>query len=297
MMEQGYEAICRAAMADPGHRGLSSHADRLPDIAALAAKLCGVKRAVLISGFPVRTATGVVGETDGPSGITWLAGALNRLGAQVRIYTGQCCYDQIEAARAFAAPQSQLCLLPHRGGRDYARRELEDFAPDCLITLERPGRSADGTYYNMNACSISDLVADAEPLFREAEEMGIPTIAVGDGGNEMGMGRCRELVEHYVPHGQKICARQDADYTLMGGVSNWWGWGLAAAMSLSAGRDLLPTCEEETEQLRRVVASGGADGNTARHEMTVDNMPLALHLEVLEHMRKAVQNSLRDTAV
>ena len=194
-MKEEYQAICRAAMADPAGRGLAGHTRQLPPLEELAQSLAGARGVVLISGFPVRTQWGVVGETDGPSGIAWLAGALTGLGIPVRIYTGQNCLDQIEAARKVAAPRAELKLLPHRGGEAFARAQLEKFRPSHLISLERPGRSADGVCYNSKGISIEDLVADAEPLFLEAGRRGVYTIGVGDGGNELGMGGARSLVE------------------------------------------------------------------------------------------------------
>ena len=286
-MKEEYQAICRAAMADPAGRGLAGHTRQLPPLEELAQSLAGAKGVVLISGFPVRTQWGVVGETDGPSGIAWLAGALTGLDIPVRIYTGQNCLDQIEAARQVAAPRAELKLLPHRGGEAFARAQLEEFGPSHLISLERPGRSADGVCYNSKGISIEDLVADAESLFLEAGRRGVYTIGVGDGGNELGMGGARSLVEEYVRHGKKICARQKADATLVAGVSNWWGWGLCGALSLAAGRDLMPSGEDEKRLLEAVLAAGGADGETARADGTVDAMPLSVHLEVLEQIRRA----------
>ena len=101
------------------------------------------------------------------------------------------------------------------------------------------------------------------------------------------MGGARSLVEEYVRHGKKICARQKADATLVAGVSNWWGWGLCGALSLAAGRDLMPSGEDEKRLLEAVLAAGGADGETARADGTVDAMPLSVHLEVLEQIRRA----------
>ena len=292
-MRQEYEEICRAAMSDPAHRGLAGHTRTLPELESLAQSLARARGAVLISGFPVRTRWGVVGETDGPSGIGWLAGALTRLGVPVRIYTGQNCLDQMEAARQVAAPKAELRLLPHRGGAEFARAQLEEFCPSHLISLERPGRSADGVCYNSKGVSIEELVADAEPLFLEAGRRGVCTIAVGDGGNELGMGRARPLVEEYVRFGSKICARQNADATLVAGVSNWWGWGLCGALSLAAGQDLLPDAGQEQALLEAVLRAGGADGETARADGTVDAMPMEVHLEVLERMRRAVAGALK----
>ena len=64
-------------------------------------------------------------------------------------------------------------------------------------------------------------------------------------------------------------------------VSNWWGWGLVALLSVETGRFLLPSEEKETELLRRVVDAGGVDGCTRERTMTVDHLALDVHLSVL----------------
>ena len=97
----------------------------------------------------------------------------------------------------------------------------------------------------------------------------------------MGMGRYRRQIEANVPCGQQICTEDSADLALVSGVSNWWGWGIAALLSLQTGNYLLPTEAEETELLRRVVLAGGVDGCTKNHDQTVDRLPLNVHLSVL----------------
>lgn len=287
-MKKRFDDICRAAMADPGGRGLSGHTTHLPRLEQIAQSLAGAKGVMLISGFPVRTEWGVVCETDGPSGIVWLAQAFCKLGISVRVYTDEICEKQVRAALAAAAPEAVFCRLPFRPDADWTNRQFDEFCPSHLLTLERPGKAADGHCYNIRGLVIDDVCANAEPLFKEAKKRGVVTVAVGDGGNEMGTGGCRDLVERHVSKGDLICARQIADHTLVAGVSNWWGWGLCGAMQLVTGTSLLPSASQETAVLEAVLASGGADGTTARSAMTVDNLPLSAHLAVLEQIRQAV---------
>ena len=111
------------------------------------------------------------------------------------------------------------------------------------------------------------------------------TIAIGDGGNELGMGALRSYIEAGVPCGELICADLAADYTLAAGVSNWWGWGIAALLSLRLGRDLLPSDGQESRLLDAVVRAGGVDGVTRRRECTVDSLSLEQNLDVLRALR------------
>jgi len=98
----------------------------------------------------------------------------------------------------------------------------------------------------------------------------------------MGMGTYRNVIETFVPFGDKICTAEAADLTLASGVSNWWGIGIAALCSLLAEKSLLPTRAEETESLRLAVAAGSVDGCTRKNEMTVDHLDLETHLGILD---------------
>ena len=103
------------------------------------------------------------------------------------------------------------------------------------------------------------------------------------------MGSLRELIEENVPFGKDICDSGISDIPLLAGVSNWWGWGIAAVLSGLAGRDLLPSDSMETAVLDAVVRSGGVDGVTAKPELTVDNLSLRQHLDVLGAVRRWVK--------
>ena len=190
-------------------------------------------------------------------------------------------YALLEAALRYRAPEAMLVLLPEINTRMFIRHFVADTRPSHFISLERPGRSRDGHYYNMRGQVIDDMITDSDLFLSTAKKIGAVTVSVGDGGNEMGMGCFREQIEAGVPFGDRICAFESADYTLASGVSNWWGWGIASLLSVQTGKSLLPTPEEETELLRRVVEAGGIDGATKEHTMTVDSLPLSTHLEIL----------------
>ena len=113
----------------------------------------------------------------------------------------------------------------------------------------------------------------------------MPTVGIGDGGNELGMGCYRSWIQETVPHGDLICADRAADYPLAAGVSNWWGWGLAALLSAESGKALLPSDQEEIALLEAVLAAGGLDGVTKEPTMSVDNLTIEQHLQILNQVR------------
>lgn len=277
---------------DFGGRGLLA---ALPpaDLIPVADTLSQAKRVLLLTGFPVRLADGsFVGETDGPSGTANLAAALLETGAQVSVVTDAPSFELLKAALSFRAPAADLACLPAVGTDSLIRSLLTEMKPTHFISLERPGKALDGHYYNMRGEKIDDMVIDSALFLSEAKKCGAVTISIGDGGNEMGMGAFRREISRFVPCGSQICAEEAADFPLAGGVSNWWGWGIASILSCQAGRSLLPSPQEETKLLRLVVEAGGVDGCTREQAFTVDRLPLNTHLAILEDVLRLTKEQI-----
>ncbi|MBR6501605.1 MAG: DUF4392 domain-containing protein [Firmicutes bacterium] len=289
-----FEAELLKIMRHDMGRGLL---DDIPDVdlEEIAEDLTYAKRVLILTGFPVRCPDGFHGETDGPSGATNLAAALNRCGVEVWIVTDGPSYPLLKAATAFMAPKTTVLCVEGRQSAALAAEWVDRIQPTHVISLERPGMAEDGHYHNVRGLIIDDMVTDTEPFYQEARHHGAHTIAIGDGGNELGMGAYRKQVIANVPSGELVCAYQKADWTLASGISNWWGWGIAAMLSVKKGTMLLPTLEQEEELLRVVVEAGGVDGVTARPEMTVDNMCLEEYLSILEEVRQATIRELKES--
>ena len=269
--------------------------DDIPDIELdeIAEELMYAKRAVILTGFPVRCPDRFRGETDGPSGATNLAAALISCGCEVWIITDGPSYDLLKASTAYMAPEAHVYCVEGRQSAALAREWMDQIQPTHVISIERPGMAEDGHYHNVRGLIIDDMVTDTEPFFYEARRHGVRTVAIGDGGNELGMGTYRKQVIANVPSGELVCAAQSADWTLASGISNWWGWGIAAILSVKKNTMLLPSLKQEEELLRVVVEAGGVDGVTARQEMTVDNMCLEEYLGILEEVRQATIKELK----
>ena len=100
---------------------------------------------------------------------------------------------------------------------------MRAFDPTHLVAVERPGRALDGGYYNARARSVAALNAPLDALFLRRRS-GTVTIGVGDGGNEIGMGRVRARVVRDVPNGAKIASVVRTDHLMVAGISNWGAW-------------------------------------------------------------------------
>jgi D-glutamate cyclase-like, C-terminal len=263
-----FSAIERIIAEDPRQRGIARLV-QWGSLEAAARVLAPAQRVGIVSGFfllvPQR------GETDGPPGARAIGHALQALGAETAYITDAPNAPLFEALGLTVTPYAPD--LPQRLGLTH------------LLATERPGRAADGHYYSMSGRDVTPFTEPIDELFLRAPALGIPTVAIGDGGNEIGMGNVRALVERDVPNGATIASVVPVDHLIVAGVSNFGAYGLVAALSLLAGRDLLPSAEQAAGDVHACVAAGGCCGHTFRNEPLVDGLPLEATLEMLARLR------------
>jgi len=97
------------------------------------------------------------------------------------------------------------------------------------------------------------------------------------------MGNIREAVENHVQNGKLIAASSRVDALICSAVSNWGGYGLSAAVALLTGNmNALHTPEEEELMLRAVVEAGAVDGVTGKRELSVDKIPMKIHISIIK---------------
>jgi hypothetical protein len=260
---------------DPGGRGVGSLLVA-GDLAAAADELMRARRVWILTGFVIPALK--TGETDGPPGAISLASGLLRLGIPTTIVT-----DPLNGAIMDRSGLSEVEFpLP-----ELLRKER----PTHVVAIERPGRAMDGRFHTMDGRIIS-LEDEVASLFdRASAEEGIVTIGIGDGGNEIGMGKVFERVVRSIPHGERIASVVSADRLIVAGTSNWGAWGLLASLSIRASTDLLPADEVARNDVTRFVAAGGVDGRTGRSEASVDGLGMDEYLAVLRELRMLINDS------
>lgn len=268
---------------DATGRGLAQAAPA-PDFNALTDTLLSAKRAVILTGFPVDCGGVFRGETDGPGGAANLAHALKAVGCDVTLLSDCVSLPQVRAAADCLVPGAEVVCLPEKGTAAFAESLLTRLRPTHFFTIERPGKGADGHFHNMRGGVIDSMVTDTDFLLPLSRRLGAVSISIGDGGNELGMGALRAVIEAQVPHGARLAAMETANFTLVSGVSNWWGWGAAAVLSAATGRWLLPSPEEEFYLLSAVVEAGGVDGCTHEAALSVDAQSLSAHQRLLSRI-------------
>ena len=222
-------------------------------------------------------------ETDGPPGAIAIGDALIALGRRVSYITDSYMAPALRDLTGGDVEVVEFPIADVETSRRAATEILDSLKPDLLISIERSGRTKDETYLNMRDVDITPHTARVDYLF----EAGIPSVAVGDGGNEIGMGNLAEVIPT-VESLPKNPAIAKVDRLVIASVSNWGGYGLVAALSRLAGRNLLPSVEHETRLIRRMVEIGLVDGTTGNAVPTVDNFSTEENGAALEQLHQAV---------
>ncbi len=258
--------------------------------AASALAMAPAARVGLITGFYVPQGSPPAAETDGPVGAALLARGLEAVGIRCRLATDEPCRSACVAALTGAGLSDvavDAASVP-AVVETWRRAQISH-----ALSIERCGRSADGAPRNMRGLDISSYTAPLDELFAAGPW---ETIAIGDGGNEIGMGSLpRELIAQHVDHGETIACATPARHLIVAGVSNWGAYGLLGALAVLRPdwRERLLAClDERLDQaiLEATVNNGPAvDGVSRLRTMTVDHLDMTVHHSKLREIRALVQ--------
>jgi D-glutamate cyclase len=332
--DQKLKAIRDIVQHDIGERGLKKNPTdnlitaTLYDFAEACKSFAGVKRPSvgIVTGFLIPTAEPPRGETDGPLGTLFLARALHEMGIRVVLITDNFCVPALRAGLVACglAKDIEIFELPREDDLDY----VEDFKARVgllthLISIERVGPShnvdsighqMEGTsftkdrfkeevppahhdrYHTMRGRDITDLMAPGHRLFqKEPIQMAEISIGIGDGGNEIGMGKIAwDTIRKNIENGAMIACRVPTDYLIVAGISNWGAYALAAGIGLVRGQNLsadLFDINKEKQLLQQMVEKGPlVDGKTAEATATVDGVPFGDYILALSKIREIVDD-------
>ena len=298
-----FAAACRSVAAHPG-----------PAVA-------------VVTGFFIPHAQPPAAETDGPLGAVFLARALTALGVKVVLAADAFAVPALTAGLAAAGlrktvPVVTLPSVEEAGGlsqTDYWDHFAGRAGPlTHLVAIERVGpshtpeslRAQPGCSdtvleqfraevptdhhdrcHTMRGRDVTAVMSPAHRLFEVAARLAPPltTVGVGDGGNEIGMGKLPwDVVRRNIPGGGLVACRVPADYLLVAGVSNWGAYGLAAGVYVMRGAKPdagLFDGERERELLRVMVERGPlVDGVTGQQTVSVDGLDFERYAEPLRRL-------------
>lgn len=247
---------------------------------------------IIITGFVIRDT--LTGETDGPLGALSLAYALNKMGKEVIFVTDKYTNYMLEAGCELLNLKIVIETIEHDNARLFASELLNKHKPSHIVAIERPGRGKNDKCYSMRGEDLTDLVPNTDHIISIGKNKNICTIAIGDGGNEVGMGKVSSIVRDTVKNGNIISARLATDYLIVAGVSNWAGHGLSAALSILDNDIYLYNPKMELEILKRIVELGAVDGCSKKSTLTVDGLSLENNLLILKKLMNIVKKEVKN---
>ncbi|KAM8921634.1 D-glutamate cyclase, mitochondrial [Pelodytes ibericus] len=304
---------------DPGDRGIK-HLLLKDELLKCSLSLSHAKSVLITTGFPTHFQNSPPEETDGPPGAIAMAAMLQALGKKVAIVGDERAIDLnkkiLTSAVQQGVIQSPVALLCYKeespeSAVNFLCENGKMSTPrfDHLVAIERTGRAGDGNYYNARKINIKHLVDPIDNLFLAAQHIrGITTTGIGDGGNELGMGKVKEAVKKYITNGDTIACDVAADFAVIAGVSNWGGYAVSCALYLlstcevherylrkaigyprtleaKVWKSALPTVDKEEKMLSILVSQGVRSGKTGNLAMEVDGLAFYnTHSEMIQKL-------------
>lgn len=211
--------------------------------------------------------------------------------------------DNIEALKEY--PLSLAGITFTKNINEAAQQADELIAkglPSAVISIECPGANYLGVYHNAIGLDVTELEAKQDVLFMKLKKRGVLNIAIGDLGNELGMGTLKEHLEEFVPYAAKggckcgcnggILASVKADNIITATVSDWGCYGLIGALAyLKKDLNIMHTKEMEKDALITASRSGMIDmyGDLVP---AIDGCSLEMNLSIVNLMRECIASAI-----
>ncbi len=293
-----------------------------------AKRLCGAVKAddfvYIITGFVLRPFKKA--ETDGIIGAILLARALIKaFGAKPVLV---CQEENVQAAKAIAAVcgvhsydsieeirslPTAIAVVPFTKDQAAAQAQADALIaqalPAAVVSTEAPGANANGEYHNATGLNMTELEAKMDVLFTALQEKGVLNIAIGDLGNEIGMGKIANQLERYIPYAGPgrcrckthsdvdcvggIAAATAADHLITATVSDWGCGGMIAALAFLR-EDIEIMHDAELEKAACVAAAqNGMIDMYGWMIPAIDGFGLAINTSIVTLMRECVSEALK----
>lgn len=185
---------------------------------------------------------------------------------------------------------------------EQAKNIMKKLPPKAVIAIEAPGANSKGVYHSAKGYDLTKLEAKSDLLFKKCKEAGILNIAIGDLGNELGMGAIKEHLQKCIPYmekggcscgcGEGGASEVAADYIITATISHWGVEALIAAVAwIHKKPEWIHSKEMEIEAIKRASNCGMVD-MYGWLEYAIDGIDLDFHVNLLELMRLCIVNTL-----
>ena len=214
------------------------------------------------------------------------------------------CYEDLDTVRELPLSMGVAAFTKDRAAAPAeAKRLVDAYPPAAAISVEACGANEKGVYHNAIGLDVSALEAKSDILWEELCARGVPTVAIGDLGNEIGMGTIAEHIKKYVPFtapgeckcgcGGGILSATKADNIITATCSDWGCYALIAALAyLKKDMNILHHEEMESEVMR-VLSRNGMIDMTGSLLPGVDGFDTRMNVSIAGLMRQCTGYAVR----
>lgn len=221
------------------------------------------------------------------------------IGEMVR-YTGLHLYRETELAKEMPLAVGVIPFTKKKGeAQEQAEKILDRLCPKAVISIEAPGANGCGEYHNAVGVNCTELEAKMDVLFAEAQRRGIWNMAIGDLGNEIGMGTIAEHIREYIPYagegecacgcGGGILAATRAEHIITATVSDWGCYAFLAAIAYLKRDISIMHTEEMEEDVLKAASHNGFVDMTGSLLPGIDGFDCRMNQTIVSLMRQCVE--------
>ena len=223
-------------------------------------------------------------ETDGPPGALILCLILKKLGYIPVILTDKYCQNFFEKYDIKIIYMD--IKMENENKINFIEKIIKEYNPVGMISIERCGLNTENKYANMRNIDISEHTAEIDLFFSNYYNK-IPTIGIGDGGNEIGMGNLEHIIKDNL---NLVPCKIKVDKLIISSVSNWGGYGLAAYLCLlTKNKEFFETVEETIKNyIKYIISLGSVDGVTHENKEKVDGNDIDIELNIIRSLLKVI---------
>jgi hypothetical protein len=266
-------------------------------------------RISVITGFPVLSPFSFPGKpavhSDGPVGVAALLAVLvGKFSLDVNVITDSNLSTIIKTSfqdpkgTGWTSKVSVIELPPNRDVTPQCEEILSSFHPSLILGSEKPGHNRAGEYHTAGGKSLTPYISRSDVIFNLAKGRNIPTIAIGDLGNDAGMGNIEDGIRKAIPSEafcncpckSGIISNVTCDHLVVGTMCDWGLYGLLACIAIEF-RDLsiVPT---RAEMMQVMKSFATASQLSDEKELMTDGIPFEYSVSCLETLRGIVQAQL-----
>ena len=225
--------------------------------------------------------------------------AVKKLSACVGLHL----FEDIKTLREIPVSMGVICFTKDA---DKAAEQADEIIaaakPAAVISIEAPGANELGEYHNAVGLSVTNLEAKMDILFEKLQAMGVLNIAIGDLGNEIGMGAISDTLNQYIPYaragacncgcGGGIGVKTKADTLITATVSDWGCYAMIASLAyLLENLDIMHTPEQEKKAME-VACVAGRISMYGWLIPAIDGFGLEINMPIVALMREVVKSAL-----